>query len=358
MTSRPEIALTQLALWYDPARIQTWPAFLASVPEDAVAGSPTDLGRRFASQRMTSTRHSSAFNLVRNLPGLERGGGRLQLRGVGYLERTPKGYCVSRHGRELASRYLEEPSATGWVLALADRLLGHEPRTRALVGLLSAAGAEFHFEGDGWFAGCYANAAVVSPGQPTTYPLDSSGDRPNLGAAVAERAWWCLGDWRLDSLLTEASDCRLVGLRSDAPSLHDIALALRAAFEVLLAAGLVKARGGVAWLDPRAAADALPGRALDFGWTTTGPEDLVDALDAMLPNLRSPTGHVVASELREALQRRGHVDPDRALAEAEAAGVVLVYAEDYGQSRHGRGLYGDPRKQLVKLRIVGRGSHP
>ena len=79
MTAPPEIALTQLALWYDPSRIQTWPAFLGSVPDDVVAGSPTDLGRRFATQRMTSERHSSAFNLVRNLPGLERRGGRLQL---------------------------------------------------------------------------------------------------------------------------------------------------------------------------------------------------------------------------------------------------------------------------------------
>ena len=41
MTSTPEIALTQLALWYDPSRIQTWPTFLASVPDDAVSSAGT-----------------------------------------------------------------------------------------------------------------------------------------------------------------------------------------------------------------------------------------------------------------------------------------------------------------------------
>lgn len=358
MTAPPEIALTQLALWYDPSRIQTWPAFLASVPDDVVAGSPTDLGRRFATQRMTSERHSSAFNLVRNLPGLERRGGRLQLRGVGYLRRSPEGYRVSPAGRALAERFEADPSGTAWVLSLADRLLGCEPRTRALVGLLSEEGAELRFDGDGWFAGSCAKAIASAPGRPDVAPLASDGANQTLGDTLAAKAWWCLGDWRQDPLLEGAADCRLVGLRSEAPTLHDVGLALRAACEVLLAAGLLTTRDGVAWLDTRAAAEALPDRAADFGWVAGGALDLVEALAAVLPDLRSPTGHVVASELRTALQERGHADPDRALAEAEAEGTVLVYAEDYGQSRHGRGLYGDPRKQLVKLRIVGRGSHP
>ena len=358
MTSTPEIALTQLALWYDPSRIQTWPAFLACVPDAAVAGSPTDLGRQYATKRMTSERHSSAFNLVRNLPGLERRGGRLQLRGVGYLRRSPEGYRVSPAGRALAELFESEPSGTEWVLSLADRLLGCEPRTRALVGLLSEQGAELRFDGDTWFAGSYAKVIISAPGRPDLAPLASDGDLQTLGGVLTGRAWWCLGDWRQDPQLEGAADCRLVGLRSEAPSLHDVGLALRAACEVMLAAGLLKARGGIAWLDMRVAAEALPARAADLNWATGDTLDLVDALAAVLPHLRSPTGHVVASELRAALQERGHSDPDRALAEAETEGTVLVYAEDYGQSRHGRGLYGDPRKQLVKLRIVGRGSHP
>ena len=357
MIATPEIALTQLALWYDSSRIQTWPSFLASIPDDAVAGSPTDLGRRFATQRMTSNRHSSVYDLVRNLPGLECRGGRLQLRGLGYLRRGPEGYSVSPAGRALAERFEADPSGSPWVLSLADRLVGCEPRTRALVGLLSGQGVELRFDGDGWFAGSYAKASVVAPGCPDLAPFASDVDIPSLGEALATRAWWCLGDWRQDPLLEGATDCRFVGHRSHTLSLHHLGPALRAACEVLLAAGLLTSRDGVAWLDARAAAEALPARAAEFGWVASGALGLVEALGAVLPGLRSPTGHVVASELRAALQERGHPDPDRALAEAEAEGTILVYAEDYGQSRHGRGLYGDPRKQLVKLRLVGRGSH-
>ncbi len=359
MPESPAIALTQLALWYDPTRIQTWPHFLASLAEDAVARTPTDLGREYATARMTSARHASAFNLVRNLPGLEVRGRQLQLRGVGLLERIDRGYRVSRLGKELADAYRADPDGSTWPRILADLLLGREPRTRAFVRLLSRPGATLIFDRDGWFAGSYRLARIESAGQPDTYPLDGSGNRPTLREHLNEDVWWCLGDWRRAALLKGASDCRFCAIRGGAFSLHDVGLALRAACEVLLVAGLLRADGGAVRLDLPAAASLLPERAADFGWPAGAHErgGLLPALAELLPLLRSPTGHVVASELRAALRDRGVVDPDRAIAAAECEGRVHVYAEDYGQSRHGSGLFGDPRKQLVKLRIVA-GAQP
>ena len=45
------VALTQLVLWYDATRIQTWPSFLADVPPGMSFKAPTDFGRRFATKR-------------------------------------------------------------------------------------------------------------------------------------------------------------------------------------------------------------------------------------------------------------------------------------------------------------------
>ncbi len=359
MPERPAIALTQLALWYDPTRIQTWPRFLASLAEGAVARTPTDLGREYATARMTSARHASAFNLVRNLPGLEVRGEQLQLRGVGLLERGARGYQVSRLGRKLAGAYRTAPDGSNWPFRLADLLLGREPRTRAFVRLLSRPGATLVFDRDGWFAGSYRLARIESDGQPDSYPFEGSEGRPTLRDSLGDDAWWCLGDWRRAALLEGASDCRFCGTRGAAFSLHDIGLALRAACEVLLVAGLLRSDGGAARLDFQAAATLLPERAADFGWPLDAGEsgELLPALAELLPALRSPTGHVVASELRTALHDRGVADPDRAIAAAESEGHLHVYAEDYGQSRHGTGRFGDPRKQLVKLRIVS-GAQP
>ncbi len=359
MPEPPAIALTQLALWYDPTRIQTWPRFIASLAEDAVAPTPTDLGREYATARMTSARHASAFNLVRNLPGLEFRGRQLQLRGVGLLERRDRGYRVSRLGRELADAYRTAPDGSTWPRMLADLLLSREPRTRAFVRLLSRPDARLVFNRNGWFAGSYRLARIQSAGQPDSYPLDGSEGRPTLREPMSEDAWWCLGDWRRAALLEGASDCRFCAIRGGAFSLHDIGLALRAACEVLLVAGLLRGDGGAVHLDLQAAASLLPERVPAVGWPAAvlASAGRLPALAELLPILRSPPGHVVASELRAALRQRGVVDPDRAIAAAECEGHVHVYAEDYGQSRHGSGLFGDPRKQLVKLRIVS-GAQP
>ena len=60
MPDRVPIALTQLVLWYDATRIQTWPALLARIPKDLVFASPTECGRQFYTERMTDNRHAAA----------------------------------------------------------------------------------------------------------------------------------------------------------------------------------------------------------------------------------------------------------------------------------------------------------
>lgn len=353
------IALTQLALWYDPTRIQIWPNFLASLPEGASAKSPTDLGRTFASKRMTSIKHSAAFNLVRNLPGLEVRRGKFQLRGIGFLERFPGGYRVSESGKQLGKSYAASPEGAGWLILLANALLGREPRTRAFFKLLSGQGAALVFEKEGWFNGSYRHARLERTGESDLFPLDSSKQRLTLREQLIDDAWWCLGDWRTDPQLGDATACRYCGTREESFSLHDIGLAIRAACEVLLVAGVLNTSGSIIRINTSAAVDLLPDRALDFGWVreASAQLDLIMMLAEVLPSLRSPTGHIVASELRDLLRTRGVADPDRAIAAAESEGRLLIYAEDYGQSRHGSGLFGDPRKQLVKLRIIGGGDN-
>ena len=324
MPELQSIALTQIALWYDPTRIQTWPRFLALLPEGAMAPTPTDLGRTFVTGRMTSEKHSAAFNMVRNLPGLERRGDQLQLRGVGLLERSTTGYRLSSRGHELARSYAAAPEGSHWLCLFVDTLLGREPRTRAFIKLLSGDGATLVFEQEAWFDGSYRRARVERTGEPDVFVLDSSAEQRTLREPLKEEAWWCLGDWRTDPILEGATDCRFRGIRSDAFSLHDIGLALRAACEALLLAGLLRVSGGTTRLDTEAAASLLPARATDFGWlaSRSTPTDLLILLVELLPDLRSPTGHVVASELRNTLRARGVVDPDREIAAAENEGAA------------------------------------
>ena len=68
--------------------------------------------------------------------------------------------------------------------------------------------------------------------------------------------------------------------------------------------------------------------------------------------LRSDTGYVIASDLRQSLQREGFVNPDADIARLESEGKLVIEAEDFGQARHGEGLFGDPRKQMVQIRVL------
>lgn len=79
----------------------------------------------------------------------------------------------------------------------------------------------------------------------------------------------------------------------------------------------------------------------------------VAVLRQAVAELASDTGYCVASELRERMLRAGVANPDKAIAELIGRGLVCLDAWDYGQMRHGEGLYGDPRMQLVKLRVFG-----
>lgn len=352
------IALTQLVLWYDATRIQTWPSFLADVPPGTSFKAPTDFGRRFATKRMTDDRHAAAEKITRNLPGLEEINGKLILRGVGLLERENGVYRVSEAGRRLAEAYIANKSESTWVGQLAKLLITREPRTRVIFWLLAQPGAGLTFAGDAWFSGSLQKARIEVPGMAPVAPFSTKNHSSSLRAAIAERAWWALGAWREHALLRGATDCLYIGRLGDNFSLHDIGLALRAAFEVLLHLGAFRAKGGQYWADHDVVAGEL-GVELeaDFGIERRAPqvEFLPKLLGSVIEGLQSDTGYLIASELRDELRRRGIVNPDREIAGLEAAGLVRIEAEDYGQRRHGMGLYSDPRKQLIKIRVVSGG---
>jgi hypothetical protein len=348
------ISLPQLVLWYDSTRIQTWPSLLAQVDPGIVLRSSTDFGRAHFTDRMTDDRHAAAEKITRNMPGLEKKEKGLALRGIGLLETCTGGYRLSAAGCELAEAYRRDPKGNDWVYVLARLLLTREPRTRTLIRLLSEKGATLYFTTTQWWSGSLQRAAIkfndggqLAPFAKKDEPL------PNLRSAINERSWWALGEWRSDPLVQGANDCRFVGQLKEQFSLHDISLALRASCEVFVQLGVLQHQGNSSWIDQEAAVEAFgPVVAADFGWQeTTDGKTSYELLTSLVPELRMDTGFIVASELRRKLLEHGVENPDRDIAQLEVEGRLVIEATDYGQSRHGVGLYDDPSKQLIKLRV-------
>jgi len=294
---------------------------------------------------------------IRNFPGLEVRSGRLVLRGVGLIERCDGGYRLSDFGRNLAHQYVTKPDGMEWVRQLAIILLTREPRTRVLVRFLSHPGAKLIFQKAGWFQGSPQAICIKADDGFTAYPFAETGEKAfNLRQGLSELSWWSLGAWRDSPLLGDVEDCELTGYNKPDISLHRIGFALRSPCEVLLHLGVLRSEGAECRLDHATAIRQFGNDfARDFSWSHDQVEEktLLQLLAEQLHSLRSDTGYVVASELRDVLQAHGIENPDREIGQLESAGLIVIDAESYGQSRHGVGLYSDPRKQLVKLRVVG-----
>jgi len=348
------LALPQLVMWPDPTRLQMWPELLAAIPANESLPSPTHFGRKYVTGRMTDEDHSAATDVTRNLPGLELRGEQLVLRGLGFLKKANRNYTLSEIGVELGQSYAQNARDRHWVVLLANALLNREPRLRAFVRLLSSDGAELRFPGSGWFAGPYSTATIQRRGFASVYPFRESDN--GLLELLADDPLWCLGAWKKDVLLTGREQVRFRGRRTERISFYEIGRGLRAACEVLLHLRLIMSEGDAAYLDTaRARANLGEDLASDFVWTEPAPSVPMTPLQILadvLPSLRTDTGFVVASQLRAVLKDRGIANPDRTIAGLEREGRVRIVAEDYGQRRHGVGLYDDPRKQLVKLRLA------
>ncbi|WP_145368623.1 hypothetical protein [Maioricimonas rarisocia] len=292
--------------------------------------------------------------MTKNLPGLECKGGRLVLRGVGLLERTKGGYRLSEAGVELAEAYRDDPTGREWTRLLARLLLTREPRTRTFIRLMSSDNARLYFTAGEWWGGSLSHAVITCADGSQIAPFAASDDSlPNLRPAIIQNAWWALGAWRESPLINGAESCRFVGRLKDDFSMHAISVPLRGACEVFLLLGVLRSRMDECWLDHDVARREFGADlAEDFGWKTLGADrSLADILTELIPLLQMDTGFIVASELRCKLRQHGVDNPDREMSRLESAGRIVIESTDYGQSRHGTGLYDDPAKQLIRIRL-------
>lgn len=357
MSKKITVSLTRLILWSDPIRIQSWPALISKVPSNVSLTSLTNFGRLFITDRMIDPKHSAAEMISRNLPGIEKLGERIVLKGVGLLERQGKKYRLSNDGKRIAEAYLSDPQGMDWVKLFATLLLTKEPRTRILIKMLSTPGSSLQFDRNGWFAGSTQKAKIQYPDGTFIAPfLSKDGTEiPTIRNPLSASAWWALGEWRNHRLISGASDCEFKGKINEKFSLNGIGTALRSSCEVFAHLGILRQAGDSCWLDHVKAFEFLGAElANDFGWISNNepPVDVLALIKKVIGALRSDTDYVVASELRAALHKRGVKNPDEEIARFEESGQIVIVAADYGQSRHGQGLYDDPRKQLIKIRIL------
>jgi hypothetical protein len=275
------------------------------------------------------------------------------LKGIGLLEQRNGGYALSSLGRRLGERYRENCREIGWKTDLARILLTREPRTRTVARLLTVEGATLEFPRPEWFAGPYKDVILRSNDR-TWHPFaDPKDEQPEIQTLLDEAGKWALGDWATDPEVREGEAIRFAGINASRVSANKLGSSLRGPFELFLNLGLVSVADGIVSWQRQKAYELLPPELLcDLGMDAGTPRSVAEKTIQFIEALAADDGFVVASELRAALQREGVASPDREIARLIDDGIIRLEAFDYGQSRHGQGLFDDPRKQLVKFRVT------
>jgi hypothetical protein len=163
---------------------------------------------------------------------------------------------------------------------------------------------------------------------------------------------WALGAWASDEPVRKADSVVFASISGSRVSTNDLGMALRGPLELFLNLRLVRESSGVVTWDHRRASELLSADLVrDLGGREERTCSVADLTVRLIEELAADDGFVVASELRDVMRQHGVEAPDKQLAELMAQGVIRLEEFDYGQARHGNGLFDDPRKQLVKFRV-------
>jgi len=380
LTQIKRLGLTKLFLWSEAERFQTYPQALARLVP----------GRTYTRQAIGTELFGLVYaekdkprreNVISNLfGGLQIAEDKFLLRGINFFRRlTPNGshrvsgitvweraddkWKPTEAALRIGNVYRQSPNEIEWQQLLAEQLARYEPRTRALLYLLSHDHV-LQFESPAYFAGNTQQAQLVGR---DSYAL--FGDR---GAAfnrlLFERQDIAIGPWwRIeieDAGFELAEDFALQGSINRPPSTNYINSALKTALYVFYALGILIEQAGGWRVDTDAFARHLSSdlcREL-LGSKYVEPLDLLDEwkrLAYVLDELVDERGFVIAAEVANRWGDLSGLRPNERETAFDALirrGIfedrVQVIDRHTGQPRMGRGLLGDDNMRLVKLRVL------
>lgn len=352
MHKKTTVHLSKLFLWPESNRFQAYPEFLAGVDPQQTYGHMADVARRVGGHRMLDSRHVKHENIVRNLPGMEYNlNNEPVIRGIGLFTREGDRYRLSEWGKWLRNEYLVNPTGQSWKVALAWIILSREPRVRSIVKVLSEPGGILEFSRDGFFQGRYRQAVLRAGGKEYWPFVGQSENVNNIQKLLDDTDGWALGAWRENFQIEEVI---YEGANKPEITIERLSIAIKAAFTLFLHLGFIDETGGRhKWNSGKAIELLGPKMAEDFGWeeVSSHKPSLLEMLRTALKQLQADNGFIVASQLLDLLSQNGVKNPEKELAGLLDRGIVRLEAWDYGQSRHGQGLFGDPSKQLIKLTV-------
>lgn len=331
MTSAPSHALQleRPCFWTEPRDPEVWFRALEAISIAADAKPQAGTPRTVAERCLVGV---IAWRGAVGLFGVSLDEGHPLLHGVGLVARNEDGHwCVTDEGQTLVRLWRE--SAEKGLTQLAAHLVRESPWLRLLLLRL--------VEGD-WKIDNWAHARTSRAG----LKVDSS---LHLERFASESEWFCEVDQKAAGRWLARTHCsRLAfapGITTRKKGKDDLSLSpLTAPLHLLETVG---------WLSPLGVVQLPSTHHADLVGMVSAAESLSD-ISARRADVR---GFVPAAPvLRELLATFGASPTeerfsrwmDQLLDSAVSTGALEILSAEPGQARHGRGLFGDPARKLVR----------
>lgn len=345
------IHLTTDLFWTDTSSIERWPEILLKLPTNIESKSKVDVARDYLNYKTDEKGRIVRADEVYGLFGLEGNSSKLVISGCNLIEKTDKGYSLTEEASNLVKAYEEDK---GWETKLAEQLLKYSIRVRALViGMISGSGIFF----EGGFLKNNSKAYIIIENE-KYFILNKSNNIKNLNSLMHLYSKQVLGPfWAKKLEISEMEDVELRGLNKKEPSLKQIGSYCKMPILLFEYLDWFIDRGDGKYQINK---DKLKEDVSEDVYESLFLGDSLNELDLLkdlIRELQDTRGFFPIEEVGERLRIK--LDPenkepssrwiDRFFMEGSEKGKFKIVDSEQGQPRHGRGLLGDIKKQLIKL---------
>ncbi|MBE6082845.1 MAG: hypothetical protein E7205_09195 [Tissierellaceae bacterium] len=337
--------------WNDFSSIERWPEILINLPEKMESKSKYDIAKNYLSYPTDDRGRVLRSDEFYGLFGAEIKQEKIIISGCNLIQLNDEGYFLSEEALKLRVCYERDE---GWEKELAKQLLKYSIRVRAvIIGILNGGGIQFPRKF------LYKNReAYIDMKENRFFLLNPTIAVTNLNDFLKNYGKESLGPYWKDILnIDNEEDIEILGTTKDYPSLSDIGTYLKIPLTLFEYLG---------WFIDKGEGKYQINKELlkkDIGsdiYESLIIEDFlndVDILKDLINQYQDVRGLFPIEQVGEALKLM--IAPevnensgkwiDRYFLEGAEKGKFRIVDYEQGQPRHGRGLLGDNKKQLIKI---------
>lgn len=346
-----KIRITVDRFWNDFSSIERWPEILINLPEKMESKSKYDIAKNYLSYPTDDRGRVLESDEFYGLFGAEIKQEKIIISGCNLIQLNDEGYFLSEEALKLRVCYERDE---GWEKELAKQLLKYSIRVRAvIIGILNGGGVQFPIKF------LYKNReAYMELNRKRYYPLNPNTEVTNLNDFMKDFGKESLGSyWREILHISNEEYIEILGTTKDTPSLSDIGTYLKIPLTLFEYLGWFIDKGeGKYQIDKEKLKEDI---GTDIYESLIIEEFLndVDILKDLIKDYQDIRGLFPVEHVGEILKSRiapeinGDIGKwiDRYFLEGVEKGKFKIVDYEQGQPRHGRGLLGDKKKQLIKI---------